>query len=216
MRVGDRCQTHRCAGGGVGSTRITETELASSRLKLRVYAAQRRAHDGQRAKAGGSGVGCGAAGLAPGLPPWATYALTSSPDAGVTVLMTGPKPIYYRRSVGPAGQTPSGSITFIGGPTGDHRLAYLAAAAGIDAANMPVRGYEQHPVAEDGSLDREVTRIRKDLLVRYQRLMRMLVDRNIVPVDAVADLPPIDLEVEDHRRPGRTSHARPVRHEPVL
>ena len=29
MRVGDRCQAHRCAGGGVGSTRITETELAA-------------------------------------------------------------------------------------------------------------------------------------------------------------------------------------------
>jgi len=28
MRVGDRCQAHRCAGGRVGSTRITETELA--------------------------------------------------------------------------------------------------------------------------------------------------------------------------------------------
>jgi len=29
MRVGDTCQAHRCAGGGVGSTRITETELAA-------------------------------------------------------------------------------------------------------------------------------------------------------------------------------------------
>ena len=29
MRVGDRCQAHRCAGGGVGSTRITETGLAA-------------------------------------------------------------------------------------------------------------------------------------------------------------------------------------------
>ena len=29
MRVGDRCQAHRCAGGDVGSTRITETELAA-------------------------------------------------------------------------------------------------------------------------------------------------------------------------------------------
>ena len=29
MRVGDTCQAHRCAGGGVGSTRITGTELAA-------------------------------------------------------------------------------------------------------------------------------------------------------------------------------------------
>ncbi len=28
-RVGDTCQAHRCAGGSVGSTRITETELAA-------------------------------------------------------------------------------------------------------------------------------------------------------------------------------------------
>ena len=29
MRLGDRCQAHRCAGRRVGSTRITETELAA-------------------------------------------------------------------------------------------------------------------------------------------------------------------------------------------
>ena len=29
MRLGDRCQAHRCAGGRLGSTRITQTELAA-------------------------------------------------------------------------------------------------------------------------------------------------------------------------------------------
>ena len=29
MRLGDRCQAHRCAGGDLGSTRITETGLAA-------------------------------------------------------------------------------------------------------------------------------------------------------------------------------------------
>jgi hypothetical protein len=41
MRVDDRCQAHRCAGGGVGSTRITETELAARNRRAGFPAPQR-------------------------------------------------------------------------------------------------------------------------------------------------------------------------------
>ena len=127
-----------------------------SRLKVRTCV-----YDGHMMGSGGggaAGVGCGAGGLAPGLPPWADYGLTSSAHVGVTVLATGPTPVYYRRTVGPAGRTPSGSTVFLDGPTGDDRLKYVAAAVGID---LPVRGYEQHSVSvKDGSsLDSELTRI---------------------------------------------------------
>src|SRR5688572_12800971 len=41
MRVDDRCQAHRCAGGGVGSTRITGPELAATNRSGRFPAARR-------------------------------------------------------------------------------------------------------------------------------------------------------------------------------
>jgi len=40
MRVDDRCQAHRCAGGGVRSTRITGTELAARNRSARFPAAR--------------------------------------------------------------------------------------------------------------------------------------------------------------------------------
>ena len=173
--------------------------LGSLRLKVKVFVVD----DGHMMGSGGggaAGVGCGSGGLAPGLPPWADYGLTSSVYAGVTVLATGPTPVYYRRTVAPAGRTPSGSTVFLDGPTGDDRLNYVAAAVGID---LPVRGYEQHSVTvKDGSsLDSELTRIRTDLSVRYRRFIHTLIEQSLLPADAAGwDLPPIDLEVEDYRR----------------
>ena len=46
-RVGDRCQAHRCAGGGVGSTRITETELAARNRRAGFPAPLRFADQGR-------------------------------------------------------------------------------------------------------------------------------------------------------------------------
>ena len=112
--------------------------LASLRLRVKVYLVD-EGHMMGGGGDGGVGVGCGGAGLAPGMPPWPAYTLTSFPHAGVTVLATGPKPIYYRRTVSPAGQGPAGSVTHIAGPTADDRLQYLAAVAGIEPAPAATR-----------------------------------------------------------------------------
>src|SRR5688572_21632974 len=40
MRVGDTCQAHRCAGGAVGSTRITWTKLAARNRSARFPASR--------------------------------------------------------------------------------------------------------------------------------------------------------------------------------
>lgn len=175
--------------------------LAPLRLKVRVYLVD----DGHMMGGGdgsGVGVGCGGIGLAPGMPPWATYVLTSFPHAGVTVLETGPKPMYYRRTVSPAGQGPAGSEVVIGGPTGDERLQYIVAAAGIDPASVPLRGFEQHSVSvkEINSLNAELARIRADLSARYQQFLATLVHSEAVPADAARTYPAqIDLVIEDHR-----------------
>ena len=176
--------------------------LESLRLKVKVYLVD-KGHMMGGGDDGGGGVGCGGGGLAPGMPPWPTYALTSFPNAGVTVLATGPKTIYYRRAVSQPGQGPAASVTHIGGPTGDDRLKYAAAAAGIELPILPLRGYEQHSlsVRDRSSLEFELTRIRTDLLQRYQRFMAMLGELNIVPAGlATTYQPEVDFDIEDHRR----------------
>lgn len=175
--------------------------LAPLRLKLKVFVVD----DGHMMGSGsgsGIGIGCGAAGLAAGLPPWAAYTLTSYAHVGVTVLAMGPTPIYYQRTVAPAGETPSASMFSIGGPTGYDRIVYAAAAAGIDAASVPLRGEEQHSVSvpHGGSFDAEVTRLKADLADRFRQFVHSLVALDILPANAVAAYqPPIDVEVEDHR-----------------
>ncbi len=55
MRVGGRCQAHRCAGGGVGSTRITETELAARNRRAGFPAPVRFADQGRSAASAARG-----------------------------------------------------------------------------------------------------------------------------------------------------------------
>ncbi len=175
--------------------------LASVQLKLKVNLVE-EGHGVGSGNTGSVGIGCDAGGLAPGMPPLAAYTLTSFAHGGVTVLATGPTPIYYRRVVATAGQTPASSVTVISGPTGDDRLLYVAALAGIEPSRLPLRGYEERSITikDDGNLDTAVARLRADLSERYQRLVAMLVARSVLSPDAVIPQPQIDVNIEDHRR----------------
>jgi hypothetical protein len=178
--------------------------LASLRLKVKLHIV-----DDDRMMGGGSvggvGVGCGGGGVAPGMPPWATYTLTPFPHSGATVLATGPTSIYYRRVVAAAGHAPAPSVTTISGPTGDDRLKYIAAIAGLQPENLSLRGLEHRTLVlrEGSTLDLKLARIRRDLAQRYQRLLAMLIERKVLPPDVqTTRAPEIDFEIEDHRSPG--------------
>lgn len=180
--------------------RLAAHALSGLRLRLTIFVVD--AGTGVASGGGGAGIGCGVEGLAPGMPPWATYSLTSFPAAGLSILALGPKPIYYRRTVAPAGQSPAGSVVDIGKPSGSDRLEYAAAAAGLPPAQMPLRGDEQHSITlpEGRSLAIEVARLRDDLERRYRLLLRMLVQRRILADSDLRTYPAaIDVEVSDHR-----------------
>jgi hypothetical protein len=154
---------------------------------------------------GGLSIGCGGAGMAAGLPPWPAYDLSTFGPSGWTVVAPGPVPIYYRRIVAPAGQTPAFCDSSTGGPTPAHRVEYLAALANIGREDLPVRGYESHAVAlgAAGGDEAEIARIKADVARRFARLLRMLVSANALEAPAAANYAPaIDLEVEN-RRSGR-------------
>jgi hypothetical protein len=150
--------------------------------------------------AGGVAIGCGGSGLAPGLPPWAIYQLTGFAHPGVVVLATGPKPVYYRRSVSSAGSTPSASSSTEGGPSSELRLRYVAAVAGIDETQMPLQAVEWHSLRWQGiqHLDDAIGQIRGSIVQRHVQLLRLMVQRQVLLEDDIATLPAPAIEVVIH------------------
>jgi hypothetical protein len=154
--------------------------------------------------AGGISIACGAIGRAEGLPPWPSYELTHIAASGVVVLAPGPTPIYYQRTVAPAGQTPVGHSVGIVGPSTADRLKYLAALGGFNASTLPLNGRESYPLAWQGTaaVDAEVVRIRENLLARYARLLEVLVNARVLSAEDASALPapPVTVIVHDGRR----------------
>lgn len=130
----------------------------------------------------GAGIACGGIGVAPGLPPWAVCRLNPFPHPGVVVLAPGPKPIYYRRSLAPAGQTPTASTVTIGGPNNSDRLEYVAKLLGREDSELPVHAAESFGVRRTATagLNAELARIREDVQRRYTGLLRMLFDADLL------------------------------------
>jgi hypothetical protein len=155
-------------------------------------------------RAAGMSVGCGGIGMAPGLPPWAAYDLSSYGSPGMTVLSTGPVPIYYRRVLAPAGQTPAFCDSSRSGPDDADRMAYIAAIAGLQPDELPLRAdnqsslvwtSERQPIAE-------IARIRADLTRRHAALLQLLVTRNLLDAETARTIAPvIEIVIEDRRSP---------------
>jgi hypothetical protein len=139
---------------------------------------------------GGAFRSCGAIGHAGDLPPWAHYALTTAPQQGVMVLALGPTPVYYRRTIAPAGHTPAGSESSLGGPVTRDRLSYAAALLRVDPSALPVKAFEHHTLRRSaGNVRAHVERIRANLLERYLLLLEKLVAARALSEDEIDRLP---------------------------
>ena len=149
-------------------------------------------------------IGCGGSGRAPGLPPWAEYDLSSYGTPGLTILSTGPVPIYYRRVLAPAGQTPAFCDSSRAGPDGTDRMAYLAGAAGVEQDQLPLQAHNQSSLVWTSS-DRpvaEIARIREDLTPRHAALLQLLVARQLLDAQTAPTIKPvIEIQIEDRRWP---------------
>jgi hypothetical protein len=171
--------------------------------------------DGRRGMGSGSaagiGIGCGAAGPAVGLPPWATYQLTGFASPGAVVLATGPKPMYYVRSVSPAGIGPSAGSSTEGGPSSEARFKYVAAVVGMESADLPVHAVEFHSLPWQGTnqLDAAIERIRSSVVHRHARLIQLLLQRQLLARDDAAALPLPDIEFLIHD--ARSDASTPLR-----
>jgi len=181
---------------------LADAIIRSLRLTVQVFVI-RADHLGQRVgfgSAAGIGIGCGAAGLAPGLPPWADYRLSTAGHQGLVVLATGPTPVYYQRILAQAGTRPSASVVERAAPSADLRLPYLAHLAGMTIESLPVRGLEFREVrlAAGAPVETTLASIRAEMLSRWSAIARALVQRGALAAQSAATaLPAIELVVHD-------------------
>ena len=182
------------------SRALASALLRGLRLQVKVYLVDEGSAGG--GSAAGISFACGGIGMAPGLPPWPAYDLSTFGNSGWTVVAPGPVSVYYRRIVAAAGQTPGFCDSSTGGPTSENRVEYLAALARMRPEDLPIRGVESHsiPLGAAAADHAEIARIKADVAQRYARLLRMLVSAGVLDASAAAKHEPIiDLEVENRR-----------------
>ena len=124
----------------------------------------------------GDGIGINPAGY----PPRATYRFEPGPWPGNIVLSTGPRDVYYSRSVSYAWQFGVSEV-YIGGPSAADRLRYVQADAFPLQApfNLARQLGERHQSVQwdgDDALRRRVEDLRGDMLQAYRRFLASLVN----------------------------------------
>ena len=116
------------------------------------------------------------------MPPWPLYELTTYAQPGWVVLSWGPKPVFYRRTVGPAGQIHGASVHVGAGPFPPDLLKYVAALLGEDASQLPVQAIERRRVRWNGAaeLQQDIERIKGDVRERLALLAHKLRERGLL------------------------------------
>jgi hypothetical protein len=148
----------------------------------------------------GASVGDGVGINLPGYPPIAIYRFESGPRRLERVLSTGPRVLYYSRTVSYAFQF-GVSDSSVSGPDDDDRVAYLRTLLPGGAEN-PIRAQQFEHVAWRGvdDLMMRVSAIRESVNRRYQQLVTWLVEaRQLTQADAQALSPRIEISVVDLR-----------------
>jgi hypothetical protein len=163
---------------------------------------------GNAGSGGGAGGGVGdGIGMNPaGFPPRATYRFESGPLPGLTVLSTGPRVVYYSRTVSYGWQF-GVSEAYIGGPTGAERLRYVQAYAfpehePFDRVQQLAERNEVARWEGDDALRRRVDDLRADMLQKYRDFLTTLVTRGRLTAADAQSLaqPPIDVRIVDARK----------------
>ena len=177
--------------------------LSSFKLEAPIFLVEREGIAGGHGS--GMEIGCGWTTGGTDLPPWPTYRLTTFPRSGVSVLATGPVPIYFERRVAPAGQGRDGGMSTVFGPSAAERVKYLATLANLDERELPLRGDESYSIVwrETTNLDAELERIRGTITERFGRLLQVLVSAGVLTSEeAERQSPQIEFEVRDMRGSG--------------
>ena len=162
---------------------------------------------GNAGSGGGAGGGVGdGIGINPaGFPPRATYRFESGPSAGVAVLSTGPRVLYYSRTVSYGWQFAVSEV-YIGGPTGAERLRYVQAYAfpehePLDQVRQLGERYDSARWEGENALRGRIDDLRADMLQHYRDFLATLVARGRLTAADSQSLaqPAIDVRIVDAR-----------------
>jgi hypothetical protein len=162
----------------------------------------------ERGLSGGGGfgtmcVGCGGSGLAEGFPPIAAYHLRYDQSDGVVLFAPGRHPIYYERSVAPAGETPPASKHNTWVDRDAFRVEYLAELLSLPFESLCLKSQPSLYVTwrSKKQFIREVSQFRRRLRTCYSETVNELLKEGLLASDEASILTPmITLEVTDYRR----------------
>lgn len=145
---------------------------------------------------GGSIPGSGRPDVAmPGFPSVARYATYQGCASGCVMLVDGPTPVYYERTVAPAGVVRPGFDRPAPSPPGAGlRLRYrarLLETASAPQQPLPLSEYEIRSTAwrDQATLDAEVARFRADILSKYEETIGRLTSAGLLTPAEAASLP---------------------------
>ena len=150
-----------------------------------------------------SGAGCGFPGLARGFPPIGSYRLREYSTHETVLFAPGKHPIYFERSVSPAGQTPASSTHYSDIDKDVFRLEYVADLLSVPEESLCLSAHPSLTVNWQGktSFLRAVTQFRRRLESCYSGTVNQLVNSQLLtPNEASALKPKVKWTVSDIRR----------------
>jgi hypothetical protein len=135
-----------------------------------------------------------------GFPPEALYRFELLPAKGNIVLSTGPRTVYYSRTVEYRAQFGISSFD-ISGPTDEERFQYVTAMAGSEWQRTSLTRSESIRWQDAPRLIEDVRIARITAQDRYQALVAAMVSRGYLSVEEVASLskPLIEIKLIDAR-----------------
>jgi hypothetical protein len=136
-----------------------------------------------------------------GFPPEALYRFELLPAKGNIVLSTGPRTVYYSRTVENRAQFGVSSFD-IGGPTDEERFQYVTAMAGSQWQRMSLSRSESVRWQDTPRLIEDVRIARIAAQDRYQALVEGMVSAGYLTVEEAASLskPLIEIRLIDARK----------------
>ena len=146
---------------------------------------------------GGFSGGDGGSGNAEGYPTFTHYYLTGA-NSGNTLLANGPTPIYYASVVSRPGTTSGGAIHEIGGPNTKDKFQYLESLLNRPGTTLPLQAaeYREFRPGEQKSLESEISDFKADILKRYEILLQVLIQANLLTEEEKVALPSLKINMQ--------------------